>query len=77
MEGILGVFSAFFALLLVVPELSASFRALDDEEFFLIEGLLSISLCTFSRYLARVDRHMCQCFSKTTTIIIQSGEAPF
>ena len=31
---------AFFALLRVVPELSASFRALDDEEFFVVEGSL-------------------------------------
>ena len=31
-------FSAFSVLLRVVPELSASFGALDDEEFFVIEG---------------------------------------
>ena len=38
-KGLFAVFSTFFALL--VPELSASFRswgALDDEEFFVIEG---------------------------------------
>ena len=35
-----GLFGAFFALLRVVPELSAScsWGALDDEEFFVIEG---------------------------------------
>ena len=40
-EGFFSGVSAFFALLRVVPELSASFRswgALDDEEFFVIEG---------------------------------------
>ena len=37
--------SVFFALLRVVPELSASAN----------------ESSTFSRYLARVDRHMCQC----------------
>ena len=39
--GFFSAFCAFFALLRVVPELSASFssgRALDDEEFFVIEG---------------------------------------
>ena len=42
-EGGFDGFSAFFALLRFVPELSASFRswgALDDEEFFVIEGSL-------------------------------------
>ena len=34
---------AFFALLRVVPELSASFRSLDDEEFFVVEGSCTIS----------------------------------
>ena len=39
-EGLFRGFSAFFALLRVVPELSASrsWGALDDEEFFAIEG---------------------------------------
>ena len=39
-EGVFGAFCAFFALLRVVPELSASrsWGALDDEEFFVIEG---------------------------------------
>ena len=39
-EGVFSGFSAFFALLRVVSELSAScsWRALDDEEFFVIEG---------------------------------------
>ena len=32
------LFWPFFALFRVVPELSASFRVLDDEEFFVIEG---------------------------------------
>ena len=39
-KGFFDGFSAFFALLRVVPELSASFRswgALDDEEFFVTE----------------------------------------
>ena len=39
-----GFFRPFLALLRIVVELSASFRALDDEEFFVIEG----SLCTIS-----------------------------
>ena len=41
MKGFFGLFRPFFALLPFVPELSASFRswgALDDEEFFVIEG---------------------------------------
>ena len=38
MNGIFWPFWSFFALLRVVPELSASFRALDDEEFFVIDG---------------------------------------
>ena len=40
-DGLFSAFCAFFALLRVVPELSASFSswgALDDEEFFVIEG---------------------------------------
>ena len=37
-KGFLAVFSAFFALLRVVPELSACWGALDDEEFFVVEG---------------------------------------
>ena len=32
------LFRPFFTLLQIVSELSASFRALDDEEFFVIEG---------------------------------------
>ena len=43
MKGAFRVFSTFFALLRIVPELSASFRALDDEEFFVIGGPLPIS----------------------------------
>ena len=40
LKGFFSAFCAFFALLRVVPELSASRRwgALDDEEFFVIEG---------------------------------------
>ena len=40
LKGFFCGFSAFFALLRVVPELSASRSrgALDDEEFFVIEG---------------------------------------
>ena len=39
-EGVFRPFWPFFALLRVVPELSASrcWGALDDEEFFVIEG---------------------------------------
>ena len=39
-KGFFSGFSAFFALVRVVPELSAScsLGALDDEEFFVIEG---------------------------------------
>ena len=39
-KGFFGLFRPFFALLRVVPELSASrsWGALDDEEFFVIEG---------------------------------------
>ena len=39
-KGFFGLFGHFFALLRVVPELSASrsWGALDDEEFFVIEG---------------------------------------
>ena len=38
--GVFGSFCAFFALLRVVPELSASrsWGALDDEEFFVMEA---------------------------------------
>ena len=59
MFGVVGGFSAFFALLPVVPELSAGFRALDDEEFFVIEGSCQL-VFALSAGILRVDRHMCQ-----------------
>ena len=41
MNGVFWPFCPFFALLRVVPEVSASFRVLDDEEFFAVEGSLA------------------------------------
>ena len=98
-EGGFSGFSAFFALLRVVPECSASFRswgALDDEEFFVIEGSgvaltpgvelpgvrppvvheLVASLALFRILHVWTDTCV-NVISRTTTTIIQSGEAPF
>ena len=42
-DGFFHGFSAVFALLQVVPELSAIFWSLDDEEFFVVRAPLTIS----------------------------------
>ena len=60
-EGAFRGFSAFFALLRVVPELSASFsEPLDDEEFCVVEG----SPCQLAQDFVDIDIASLQSFQK-------------
>ena len=74
MKVLFSGFSAFFELLRVVPELSASFSEPSlDEKFFVVKG----SPANLAQDFVDVHISSLQPVSETTTTLIQSGEAPF